>query len=421
MADAEFRVAPPVEFKLSSSFDQGATSLDGSPLLDCFTNSQGLKLKGYRWVVDSPTAIVIAIHGIQTHCKFEYLRLPREPTSQICKPEDFPVDANAPFHVDQQLEKDLAATCSCSSVYRGSWVEAFNSKGITFCGLDLQGHGLSEGWRQTRCNVECFDDYARDVIQYVHLVVQSTLSIHSGSSIYENPECVAKLPGIYLMGISMGGCIVLRAVELMSKSDDFMIRNIKGINFGNARNATLIHTGDNDIRSSILSGCVCLAPMLSVEKVKRKPLNRLLLPFGAFLSKILPDIPVAAVVPNLLYPWIDTCKKKDKLVPFPSMIPARLSFECISAIKNTQDDSDMIPQHISLLLIHSKRDTLCEIEGTELFFNRFDKHPSKQFWKLESMWHCLTQEEKNEELASSTIDWMLKKCVGNVKMSKSHL
>ncbi|KAF8819608.1 phospholipase [Cardiosporidium cionae] len=310
MTEKRLFEASSMKSRSSSSFEKRATTLDGSPLIDCFCNSQGLKLTGYRWVVNYPKAIVIAIHGIQTYCKFEYLRLPKDPTSHMCTVGDSPAYVNAPhFHEGQHLVKHMADAYGCCPVYKGSWVEAFNSNGITFCGLDLQGHGLSEGWRKMRCNVESFDDYARDVIQYVHLVVQSTLSALSDSTVYETPECVAKLPGIYLMGISMGGCICLRALELMSRNDDLFLRNIKGINTAIAKSDVPINSWGKEMHSSIFSGCICLAPMLSVEKVKRKPLNRLLLPFGAFLSKILPDIPVAAVEPNLLYPWIDDCKR----------------------------------------------------------------------------------------------------------------
>jgi hypothetical protein len=49
--------------------------------------------------------------------------------------------------------------------YTGSWVEQWNARGISVCGLDLQGCGRSEGRRGLRFYVECFDDYVDDVLQ----------------------------------------------------------------------------------------------------------------------------------------------------------------------------------------------------------------------------------------------------------------
>lgn len=49
--------------------------------------------------------------------------------------------------------------------YSGSWVEQWNARGISVCGLDLQGCGRSEGRRGLRFYVERFDDYVDDVLQ----------------------------------------------------------------------------------------------------------------------------------------------------------------------------------------------------------------------------------------------------------------
>ena len=42
-----------------------------------------------------------------------------------------------------------------------------------------------------------------------------------------------------------------------------------------------------------MTGVIMIAPMLSVEQVKRKPANRVLLPISSFLALVLPALPVA--------------------------------------------------------------------------------------------------------------------------------
>lgn len=48
--------------------------------------------------------------------------------------------------------------------YEGSWAQMWNARGISLCGLDLQGCGRSEGKRGLRFFCESFDDYVADVL-----------------------------------------------------------------------------------------------------------------------------------------------------------------------------------------------------------------------------------------------------------------
>jgi alpha-beta hydrolase superfamily lysophospholipase len=54
--------------------------------------------------------------------------------------------------------------------YGGSWVEQWNKRGISVCGLDLQGCGRSEGKGGLRFFIERFEDYVADVLQLARCV-----------------------------------------------------------------------------------------------------------------------------------------------------------------------------------------------------------------------------------------------------------
>ncbi len=49
--------------------------------------------------------------------------------------------------------------------YEGSWAQLWNQRGISVCGIDLQGCGRSEGKRGLRFYCDQFEDYVEDVLQ----------------------------------------------------------------------------------------------------------------------------------------------------------------------------------------------------------------------------------------------------------------
>ncbi|OEH78002.1 hypothetical protein cyc_06478 [Cyclospora cayetanensis] len=54
--------------------------------------------------------------------------------------------------------------------YIGSWVEGFNRLGFDVVGLDMQGHGASDGWGKGRCIVRSLDDLAEDLLLLLRLL-----------------------------------------------------------------------------------------------------------------------------------------------------------------------------------------------------------------------------------------------------------
>ena len=74
--------------------------------------------------------------------------------------------------------------------------------GYTVHLLDLQGHGRSEAYEGLSCHVEKFQDFVDDVVQFVGVV-------KSGSS------CKT-----YLLGESLGGCVVARVAQELGDGID---------------------------------------------------------------------------------------------------------------------------------------------------------------------------------------------------------
>ncbi|PHJ23465.1 pst-a-like protein [Cystoisospora suis] len=121
--------------------------------------------------------------------------------------------------------------------YQGSWVEALNNAGFLVTAMDLQGHGLSEGWQKKRASVRRLDDFAVDVIQFLAVIrrrcqflrgihkqyVQQTVgegdeSDRLWANVKENSkdgdDVDEPLP-IFLMGLSLGGWVAARTTQLL--------------------------------------------------------------------------------------------------------------------------------------------------------------------------------------------------------------
>mmetsp|Transcript_5893 Transcript_5893/g.15155 ORF Transcript_5893/g.15155 Transcript_5893/m.15155 type:complete len:308 (-) Transcript_5893:900-1823(-) len=144
-------------------------------------------------------------------------------------------------------------------VYSGSWVEHLNNSGYSVCGIDLQGHGRSSGLHGLRFYFDSFAHLVDDVLQFQSEHVDKT-------------DGFKGLP-TFLGGISMGGCL---ATEVLHKT---------------------WHEG-------IFRGGVLLAPMLSLERVSRELVNRILRPISSLMNIIAPTLAIVKVTENTMYPQL---------------------------------------------------------------------------------------------------------------------
>ena len=149
--------------------------------------------------------------------------------------------------------------------------------------------------------VKVFEDYSCDLLEIVSYIQGKAKAAGRGS-----------IP-CYLVGISMGGCITCRAVEilglaLLQPGDASADKAISRILENRDR---FIFRGEYPVPKlePQVDGVILLAPMLSLEKLKKRTSHKLMLPFAGIASRYLPGLKVGAVAPNEKFPYIDQQKK----------------------------------------------------------------------------------------------------------------
>lgn len=244
------------------------------------------------------------------------------------------------------------------NTYTGGWIDAFNRRGIAVHLLDLQGHGRSDAYEGMMNHVNEFDDYGRDVIQ---LVKQLKMRYNHGTK-------------FFITGESMGGCVVASVGELLGDSID---------------------------------GIILLAPMLSLEQVKAKPINKVLLPFVSVLACVVPLLPIGAKAKNTFFPDIYEAYQLDPLT-YCGKVRTSMSKECLGAVDRAMECAAQLTA--PCLIFHSKIDTMTDPQGSAAFFEKLQQK-DKTFTLLENgMWHALCKEPGQEELGQTAIDWVLARC-----------
>ncbi|SBS79877.1 lysophospholipase, putative [Plasmodium ovale] len=339
----------------------GVNKLDGKPKIDSFNNRDGLSLKTYAWVVKNPVGIIILVHGLNSHVRLEYLR------------HNVIIQSN-----DKAILKDAENYY----IYKDSWIEHFNKKGFSVYGLDLQGHGQSDGWKNLRTNVKKFDDIVYDVIQYIsriHDMLCLLKTKNTNSSIHDNITNT-KIPPFYIMGLSMGGNIVLRVLEILGKSKE----------------------NNNKLN---IRGCISLAGMISIDELATKTSYKYFyIPFSKLFATLFPSLRLTPSLYFKKHPYVNDIFSYDKYRSH-KPITCKLGYELLNAIENLNSDMNHLPKNIPLLFVHSRHDSACFFGGAQTFYNKIDSQ-NKELHILDDMDHVLTMEPGNEKVLSKVSEWI---------------
>lgn len=295
-------------------------------------NKDGLALQTYFWPAADAKAVVLFVHGHGAHLMFEILRQ----TS-----------------LGQPMQ------------YGGSWVEQWNKRRISVCGLDLQGCGRSEGKGGLRFFIERFEDYVADVLQLARVVRDEALGVAG----------FGRLP-VFICGISLGGCIAFNAV-----------------------------LADQAAGEGLIQGTVLMAPMLSLEKVSRKGLNPYLRPIANLLSKLVPTAAIVATERNTLYPNIQAQWDADPLVSHSNTRVRNAS----EYLRITEASMQRLEEFQGpLLVFHSENDTMVDCAGSKALYLRAQSE-DKALRLVNHMWHIMVREEGNEKINAEIAEWVLKR------------
>ncbi|KAL8431184.1 hypothetical protein Efla_000129 [Eimeria flavescens] len=289
---------------------------DGNPEISNLTNRQGFSLTAYCWRVQQPRAAALFIHGVQSHARFEFLR--------HLQPDEADIEAPPSAGASSASScKQYTRWC----IYKGSWIEQLNVAGCSVYAGDMQSFGLSAGWKGRRCSVERLDHLASDVICFAEFAASDLAKQAQTENASPSP--------LFLVGISMGGFAVIRALELMGQENHWLLPRplpssppfpsppaaapaAADAAAADAAAAGNSSSKEGEKKKPQLAGCVALCPMLSVEKASAGFSNKAAAKVGCVLSRLAPHLRVVKL-PAARLAWIDQQKNeliKEVYIPF---------------------------------------------------------------------------------------------------------
>ncbi|SCL91565.1 lysophospholipase, putative [Plasmodium chabaudi adami] len=402
-------------------------NLDGDPKVGWLRNKNGLLLKTYGWLVQNAIGVILLLHGLKSHIRLTFMRMNIK----------FPSDGG-----------ELIVDSDNYYIYKDSWIETFNQSGYSVYGIDLQGHGESELWKNVKGDFSSFDDLVDDVLQYMNQIHDEISNDNqpNGES-YDIVSTKKKRLPMYIVGHSMGGTIGLRILQLLNKEKEDKINDGESSNYKECSimldNPTNVNEIDNDMNDSKndeprtssastsatanaivstsnkcegryncldkfnIKGCVTLSGMMIIKilwNIGLKSFKYFYLPMANFLARVAPNKIISSEMRYKKSEYIETICKYDK---FRNNIG--LKFRCVSElIKGTlalDSNINHMPKDIPLLFVHSKDDTVCCFKGAHSFYNKINV-PGKKFHEVENMYHAITVEPGNEQVLKIVMDWI---------------
>ncbi|MDP4223880.1 MAG: lysophospholipase [Bacteroidota bacterium] len=225
------------------------------------------------------------------------------------------------------------------------WAEMFGREGIGFTGVDLPGHGASDGKRGHIKNHGVTDEMIEIIIS----------------------ECRKTFPGtpLFIYGHSLGGGIVL----------DYLIR-----------------------KNPNVKGAIVTSPWLRLSFEPDKSKVKL----AGMIKHIFPGLvqPSGLVVEHISHvPEVVEKYKNDPLVH--DRISVNLFYNAMMSGKNTIKNASNLKT--PLLLIHGSDDKICSPEGSREFAS---KTPLAEFRLWENGYHELHNESFSKEVFVYILDWI---------------
>jgi alpha-beta hydrolase superfamily lysophospholipase len=242
--------------------------------------------------------------------------------------------------------------------YNGTWVKSFNDAGFSVFALDHQGCGRSDYARGKRSFFERIDHLVNDFSRIVRLV---------------RDEVGPELP-TFLLGMSMGGYVVVNAAI-------------------------------ND--ETIADGVALLAPMLSLNKLASKGINRVLLPLLTVISRFLPTLPMAETARNTKFPHSQREVEMDSLT-WPSGVKrtrARVAAEYYLGTQRIQ--KRLHEMNVPFIVFHGRDDPMTDPESSEMLYQRAASSDKSLQW-VDNVFHDLMHEKPTSARVCAAItDWFL--------------
>ncbi|AFZ80836.1 hypothetical protein BEWA_002430 [Theileria equi strain WA] len=209
---------------------------DGKIIMSSFKNKQGIKIATYASRVEDAKAVfllsldVVFVEDLQVifltfNMDWNYERYGFE-IFPYCSIFDEPVTVKKVSNAERYrsyfeyktLEGMNPLDILHRSQYKGTFIEALNRLGYNVYCYDHQSHGFSESKTERRCHTEQFMDYIYDLLQFISIVKRDkfgdTSQTWDDKLVFNSHEAGRK---ILLLGHSMGGNMVIRAIEKFYK------------------------------------------------------------------------------------------------------------------------------------------------------------------------------------------------------------
>lgn len=248
--------------------------------------------------------------------------------------------------------------------YENGWVYHLNQNGWIVVLYDQQGHGTSEGWKGTRCNVEKFDNFINDLCGIYKHVRRTKYSDQH----------------IFIMGISMGGLVTARFAE------------------------TYEGAIPKDIKPP--TGVILLAPALGLDEVARQGVNRLLRPVSKVLTKVAPHAHMVERATNDTYCYVESLVNCDPLFFTNSKLPVRICAELLEGSAASQNETMNVPPNLAVAIYHSRYDTMCSPTSSVDWMKKLNHVKDKGLWLLDDSWHFVTIEPGYLALLKEILSWL---------------
>jgi len=234
-------------------------------------------------------------------------------------------------------------------VERYAHLAAFlNEHNISLYGIDLRGHGKSEG---KRAYIDSFNQFTDDVDswlkQYSHL----------------------ELP-TYIYGHSMGGLVSTAYLQKYA------------------------------CPLKQFSGLLLSAPAF----MPKKDMAPTLIKFSSVIGKYLPKLKTIKLDPNLISSDPNEVEKyiNDPLV-YSGKWYARTAAELIAKMKEVQNKARSF--NFPIFIAHGQKDGLTEIEGSKIFYNKINSE-DKTLHLVEGAYHELVNEPTKADFMNLMLNWI---------------
>ncbi|UKK00543.2 acylglycerol lipase [Theileria orientalis] len=387
------RVMNPLFDKTLSNKGRGQMGGKGKAVMSHFKNRQGLRIRTYASEVDRPKGKVFLVHGIRSHFRGDFTGY-----NVDWYMEHVGEYKTESAHMTEELERGLMfqrsppttnaaenfSTLDGKNVfdvtprfkYEGSFLEYMNNLGYSVYGLDHQGHGMSESFTERRCYFDKFDDVCYDLIQFISLVKRGnffdTSQAYDHDQIFKTDENITTsslytgngfsttMNRCYLMGLSMGGNVVLRTMQLYNKITS----------------------------KNLVDALVCLAGMINID-YHYKGVIKKCFPCFRFVNRLKPALKV-----GLASDFTETLsmhmRGQDPLY-FRDKLYLKMGLMIYDATKTLEAEFSNYPDTLPTLFIHSKDDMTCDVKGPRHLMDKFFKYSEiVRFHEIDGAAHVIS-------------------------------